>query len=326
MTANQSHNLTLMVHAIPLPREIAEPLLTFGEIGLVVFGVAVAVGIIGEHVSEKRRDRWMPPHIKPKGWNWPLIWLWVVVAGVALECISDGAIWEASDSLQAISDQETAALEVRATAAEKQIASAKAQATIAQADAAGANERVKVLENQALVLQKQTADAEKAAADAQAAAAAANERSAAIQQAAAWRIIPEKSARILVARLAVGSGGRVTLSYPVNDSESFFLAMQFERIFRAANVEANRQLWSISPDPRMYARAIHWGVRVFGQNEVEVQSVRDAFAVAELPFLTEGVPLLNGAPGMMVAGAPSEIEVYVGQKKQPTWLTFGLSP
>jgi hypothetical protein len=142
---------------VPLSKEIAEPLLFWGELGLVVFGLAVAVGIIGEHVSEKRHDKWLPAHLRPHGWNWPFIWLAVVVIGVGLEFVCDAAIWESSASLQATADRETAALTEKA----KQL----------ESDAETAKKQTAQLQQDNLVLQKQVADAQKAAADAQAEAA-----------------------------------------------------------------------------------------------------------------------------------------------------------
>lgn len=122
MTDQPSHILNLIADpTIPLSKEVAEPLLSLSEFGLVVFGLAVAIGIIGEHVSEKRRDRWLPESVRPKSWNWPFIWLMLVVLGVFAEFACDGAIWDASASLQAIADRETEELRAANLKLEQQI-------------------------------------------------------------------------------------------------------------------------------------------------------------------------------------------------------------
>jgi hypothetical protein len=110
----------IAVHSLPLSKKVAERLLTSGEFGLVIFGFVVAVGLIGEYISTKRRERWLPSSTRPKFWNWPVIWLSVVVIAVFSEFVCDAAVWEASDALQVIADHDIASEKAKTAALEKE--------------------------------------------------------------------------------------------------------------------------------------------------------------------------------------------------------------
>jgi hypothetical protein len=140
ITTAAIHILSLIAHPstiVPLSRGVAEWTLSVGELGLVIFAAILVGGLIGEHIAEKRRERWQPISIRPSGRNWPLIWLAVVVVSVLAELFCDAAIWEASDSLQAIANHETEELKSANLELEAQIQPREADAdqreTIAQA-------------------------------------------------------------------------------------------------------------------------------------------------------------------------------------------------
>jgi hypothetical protein len=140
-----------------------------------------------------------------------------------------------------------------------------------------------------------------------------------IEQAAAWRVLSDESKTKLVAGLAHGVGGSVELSYPANDPEALFLARQIEEIFKLVNSKSGNLLWKIHIQPRQYSRAIFWDIRIFGQNEAVVQSVKSAFVTAAVPYISEPVPnIVNDGPGMMIGGTPpSDLMIFVGSKRPP---------
>lgn len=109
---------------IPTSKNVAESWLSRGELGLVVFGAAIIIGLIGEywadHSAERRERAWIPPHSR-KHWNWKLIFAGVVVLTIIGEFISDADIWITSDVLQAISDGEIEKLRSDNLAVEAQI-------------------------------------------------------------------------------------------------------------------------------------------------------------------------------------------------------------
>jgi len=202
--------------------------------------------------------------------------------------------------------KDTARLTLESDAAQAQIATA-------QKDMEQAKERTATLENQALSLQRQTADAQTEAAEATALAAR-------VQQAANWRVISKEQTTSLVAQLAADSGAQVTISYPANDDECLFLVAQIEGVFRRANIAAGKQLWADQADPRTYAHAIFWGIRIFGQDPVLVQLVRNAFLAAGIETSAEAVPNMIDAPGMrMGLGPVPPVEIYVGPRPPPNF-------
>jgi hypothetical protein len=98
---------------IPASKEAAESWLSRGELGLVIFGAIIVVGLIGEYWADKnderRKNSWIPP-LPQKHWNWKLLFAGVVVLSIIGEFVSDADIWITSDVLQTISDSEIAAL------------------------------------------------------------------------------------------------------------------------------------------------------------------------------------------------------------------------
>ena len=69
----------------------------------------------------------------------------------------------------------------------------------------------------------------------------------------------------------------------------------------------------------MYSRAIFWDIRIFGQNEEVVASIRDSFSTANIFSITAPVPnVLNDSPGVMIGGIPqSDARIFVGPKRPP---------
>lgn len=102
---------------IPSSKMAAESWLSRGELGLVIFGAVIIIGIVGESCadirSEHRERSWVPPLPGRKHWNWKLIFAGVVVLSIIGEFISDADIWVSSDALQTISDGELIALQKR---------------------------------------------------------------------------------------------------------------------------------------------------------------------------------------------------------------------
>ena len=194
---------------------------------------------------------------------------------------------------------------------------AKAHIATANAAAASANERIATLSADAETARAQIATANEAAAKANALAAQ-------IQQAAAWRILSPVTRLALPQALAKGIGGSVTLSYDANDSEALFLATQLKGAFDEANRIANRPLWNVSPQGRQLLGAIFFELRVFGQKDDVVTSIRSAFFATGVGFITESIPqgAVNSQPGLFSApqrrGSPVEegsIQEVVGR----TW-------
>jgi hypothetical protein len=102
---------------VPLSKSIAEPLLSYAEIGLVILAGVIVVGLIGEYSISRHETRSIPPRIEysrslgRKGrpirrFNWLLFWTWIVIGGIIGELFCDAAIWESSESLKIISDKE----------------------------------------------------------------------------------------------------------------------------------------------------------------------------------------------------------------------------
>ncbi len=108
--------------------------LNISEIALLLFGVLLTLGLIGEY---SEADRWKK-YVK--------VFEMFVIIGVAGELLADGGIFLCSSHLQTISDLEVGSLNVRATQAEatakgfeRQIADANARAKGAEAQVASAN-------------------------------------------------------------------------------------------------------------------------------------------------------------------------------------------
>ena len=279
--------------AFPLPQSLAEPLLSISELGLFAFAGIVVAGLIGEHISEKQRDKWIPTSTRPPSWNWPAIWLWVVVAGVLGEFFCDAGVWDASDSLQAISDRATTELQKQADSARQQTAQ---------------------LQRDNLTLQRQVADA-------QGDAARAAKLAAQVQQAANWRIMPSEQRTRLGAALSEGVGGAVVLAYEAGDPECIFLTWQILAAFDSANQEAGKRLWQIETSPRVHSRAIYWNIKIFGKMDGIVNSLQGAFRASALQFGADSVPaVINDSPGIVIGGEPApQAEIWIGPKMPPNF-------
>jgi len=110
---------------VPLSKGLAEPLLSYSELALVILGVIVIIGLLGEYKISRREETMVPKHIeypqsrgrkgKPrKTFPWLWFWVWVVIVGIIGEGLSDALIWDSSDSLQVIADNELKLAELHA--------------------------------------------------------------------------------------------------------------------------------------------------------------------------------------------------------------------
>ena len=95
-----------------------------------------------------------------------------------------------------------------------------------------------------------------------------------IEAAVAWRVVAPANRTILANGLAKVTGGSVEISYPSNDSEALFFATQFDAIFKEANAQAGKELWKVTAQPRLFSRAIYWGLSISGQTDAVVRSVQ----------------------------------------------------
>jgi hypothetical protein len=102
-------NILSALFLIPTSKSSAESLLSWGELGLVIFGAVIIFGLIGEYwadsAAEHRERSWVPAR-PGRHWNWKLIFAGVVVLSIVGEFVADADIWVTSDVLQTISDGE----------------------------------------------------------------------------------------------------------------------------------------------------------------------------------------------------------------------------
>ena len=138
-----------------LSKSATSTALDISEVALLLFGILLVVGLIGEYAKS---ERWKK-HVKT--------FEMLVIIGVAGELIADGGIFLFSSHLQTIADQEIAALNIRASGNEKEAAQLRKDAEglkldIAKANEKGgkANERAGILEKEAATLRKQNLDTE----------------------------------------------------------------------------------------------------------------------------------------------------------------------
>lgn len=203
------------------------------------------------------------------------------------------------------SDWRTEVVEQQSQQATADVEKAKADVATANQKIAAANEEIARSSERAAALEKDAAQARL------------EQRR--IEAAVAWRVVAPDNRNSLVNSLANGSGGSVEISYPSNDSEALFLASQFNRIFSEANAKAGKELWSLSVQPRLFARVIFWDLSISGQADPVVRSVREAFSAAGLPYQKYSIPnqLVDG-PGMAIGGVPpSDVMVWIGSKRPP---------
>jgi hypothetical protein len=87
-------------------KSTASLLLIFGEVLLLIFSLAVAIGVAGESWADKKKESWIPaPHSIAR---WHRIFAFCVFIGVAGELIADGEIFSSSHRLQSIQEDELA--------------------------------------------------------------------------------------------------------------------------------------------------------------------------------------------------------------------------
>ena len=234
----------------------------------------------------------------------------LLVLGLVLEIRFQGAAESAEKDMRVASEIVVQGLRIRAADAEGRIAtlqnstaSAQADAARATADAARANERANGLEAQSAASQR---DAEQARLE--------QKR---IENAVAWRNLPPDTQSALAARLAALSGGTIEISWPGYDDEALGLATQLESAVKQANALAGKQIWTISDQPRLFAQAIFFGIRVNGANAEKVEAVREAFDAVAIPS-REGTPIPNmlvAGPAMQIGGVdPTDVQIWVGTK------------
>lgn len=208
----------------------------------------------------------------------------VILFGVVGEYVFGGRSGDAAAELQRRADTQVAHLGAEAERAKSQIAVANAEAAKARATAAHAD---------AIAAQ--------------------------IKQAAEWRVIPHSLGVILATKLAATSGGQIKLGYPANDPEALYLSLQFARIFNQANRIADKRIWQVQFDPRVFSRFILFGIDIFGTDYTEASFVRSAFSSVGID--AESIPLpniINDSPGEMISGGiEAPVEIWIGPKKPP---------
>jgi len=136
---------------IPSSKANAEVWLSRGELGLVIFGAVIIIGLVGEYWAERKKHRheqsWIAP-LRQKRWNWEFIFLLVVVLSIVGEFVSDADIWITSDVLQTIADSEIENLRSTNNKLEAQIAprrlTLEQQKAISDSLAAFSGRRVKI--------------------------------------------------------------------------------------------------------------------------------------------------------------------------------------
>ena len=114
-----------------------------------------------------------------------------------------------------------------------------------------------------------------------------------------------------------GPVGTVTLSWSANDPETLFLAKQIQEAFDAANSQTRQAQWILDAQPRIFSRAIYWGIKITGESTALVTAVRNAFSDAGIEYGTDAIPnILSDTPGMVVTpGAPPAALIWVGPKQ-----------
>jgi hypothetical protein len=147
---------------IPSSKSVAELWLSRGELGLVVFGAAIIIGIAGEYFAERRAHRrersWIPSVDQNKHWDWEAIFAFVVVLSVVGEFVSDADIWVTSDALQTISDTEIGSAEQLAETAATEANDAIVKAKEANTTSSTAQERLTQLLEKESDLEKRQSD------------------------------------------------------------------------------------------------------------------------------------------------------------------------
>jgi hypothetical protein len=133
------------------------------EITLLIFGIVLVIGLVGEFAKSdtwKRRLR---------------LFELMVIVGVAGELIADGGIFLFSRQLQTISEAEFAGLNKQAADAYKEAESARKEADSFERDIAQANERAAAANERAAKAEQHLGEANERAANAEKQAAKSNE-------------------------------------------------------------------------------------------------------------------------------------------------------
>jgi|SRR5665213_3547874 len=136
---------------ISLSKSVAESGLDDSEILIIVAGLLLTLGAIGEYLED---------HKKFPGWfEWPkLVFILMVVVGLVGEFFGDAGVFVFSGALQSISDTEVANLNKEAGAARREAGDANKAAGVARDEAANTALRAGKLEVQAAALRKQAED------------------------------------------------------------------------------------------------------------------------------------------------------------------------
>lgn len=177
------------------------------EVVLLLFGVLLTVGLIGEYAKSERWKR----HVK--------IFEMLVIIGVAGELLADGGIFLFSSHLQTIADQEIGDL---ATVAHN----AKGSADDAAKSARTAHDELGAVEKDIVSAKKQAADAESHLADALERAANAERETAKLKARLADRVLTDPQVDAVVAAIKPFAGQQVRVTAYATDAECRGLTAQ----------------------------------------------------------------------------------------------------
>jgi hypothetical protein len=172
----------------------------------------------------------------------------------------------------------------------------KAQAVLGKANADIAKAHVAIAE-----AQRQAASLEKEAAEAR----LEQER---LKQIVSWRVLSKEAGEKLVQILS-HKKELITLSYVAADPEVLGLAIQFSKVFEAAQ-------WQIFPSSMTFSSQLVFDIRLPGPENETVRFLRDAFTQAQVPFLTEDVPPSDMAIVRSGQEKPSAT-LFIGSKRPP---------
>src|SRR5260370_31379629 len=133
------------------------------EIALLIFGIVLVIGLVGEVA---KTDRWK---------RQLRLFELMVIVGVAGELVADGGIFLFSRHLQTISETEFVGLNKQAADAYKEAESARKEANSFERDIAQANERAAAANERAAKAEQHLGEANERAANAEKQAAKSNE-------------------------------------------------------------------------------------------------------------------------------------------------------
>jgi hypothetical protein len=169
-----------------------------------------------------------------------------------------------------------------------------------------AKERIAELTTHGKQLENDTAIAKQQAAEA-------TERSSRIEQAGKWRELSpaQKLALLNIFKLGTGS---IDLSYPANDSEALFFALQIGDVLKEANLPEEK--WAINFRPRQFSKTLFFGLNISGEESRPLVFLRAAFSDAGIAFSEHQISDVDDFPGMIIARAAVSTKptIYVGSK------------